>query len=431
MSRDDRTIPISRGILGGRTPGAPRPAKGRTPGTAKLGGALSRGRQERDALGRARLDLGFNIASVALIVFLFAIMLISAPSYPDLPFSIAAWGVLIVTLATALILRFRLPDLLPDGLFATALVLWAAVVALDILGTASPTGWIPLTAAAAVGPALLLCVPVRPARDILIATAALGVTLAVVLLLRSFADIQLLGPGIATVAIAVAPPLVGVEIVRSLSTLVQLELDLVQVQSTVSSPGYAVGMMASEELARLDLAAERLLDGVATGRTTVPLDEATADQAGSIATELRLHLIQGRKETWLYHAVTESALLGPTVTLTDPDGLAAGLTRDQRDGLLTAVWLLISDPVRSGAGQARSLSLDIERAAGPQVAAGSAVATGATMAIVISTTGVPRNGVDPAAWQAIRKVGRHTESFGDSGLRIEITTVSDNTAELT
>lgn len=419
MSPDDRTIPLSRGLLGSRRSGAVGSA------------SLPRGRQERDALGRARLDLGFNIASVALIAFLFAIMVITAPNYPDLAFSLAAWGVLLVTLVTALVLRFRLPDLLPNWLFAVALVLWAVVVALDVLGTATAAAWIPLTAAAAVGPALLLCVPVRPARDIVIATAVLGVVLAAVLLFRSMGHLQMLGPSVATVAIAIAPPLVGMQVVRSLSTLVQLELDLVQVQSTVSSPGYAVGMMASEELARLDLAAERLLDGVATGRTALPLDEATADTAASIATELRLHLIQGRKETWLYHAVTESALLGPTVTLTDPDGLAAGLTRDQRDGLLTAVWLLISDPVRSGAGQARTLSLDIERAAGPQMAAGSAVATGATMAIVITTTGVPRNGVDPAAWQAIRKVGRHAESYSDSALRIEITTVSDTTAELT
>ncbi|MFW8159848.1 hypothetical protein, partial [Klebsiella pneumoniae] len=92
---------------------------------------LPRGRQERDALGRARLDLGFNIASIALIAFLFAIMLITAPYYPELPLSLAAWGILMVTLVTALVLRFRLPDLLPDALFAAALVLWAAVVVLD------------------------------------------------------------------------------------------------------------------------------------------------------------------------------------------------------------------------------------------------------------------------------------------------------------
>jgi hypothetical protein len=52
------------------------------------------------------------------------------------------------------------------------------------------------------------------------------------------------------------------------------------------------------------------------------------------------------------------------------------------------------------------------------------------MSIVITTSGVPRNGVDPAAWQAIRKVGRFAESFSGSALRIEVTTVSDASAEL-
>ncbi|MFF2052704.1 hypothetical protein ACFVU2_13970 [Leifsonia sp. NPDC058194] len=383
--------------------------------------------EERDALGRARLDLGFNIASLALIAFLLVLFLLNVGSYPVLPLGISAWALLAATLVAALVLRFRLPDELPLWLFVSALVLWAAAVGLDIAGTSSPD-WVPLTAAAAVGPALLLCVPVRPPRDIAIVSAVLGVVLAIVLVLRSEGDIRMLGPGVVTIAIAVGPPLISMQIIRSLRTLVQLELDLVQVQSTVSSPGYAVGMMASEELARLDLAAERLLDGVATGRTPLPLDEATADAAASIATELRLHLIQGRKETWLYHAVTESALLGPTVTLADPEGLAAGLKRDQRDGLLTAVWLLISDPVRAGAGQPRSLTLDIARPVAEP--AGSPV-SGTTMGIAIVTTGVPRNGVDPAAWQAIRKVGRFVESFSGSTLRIDITTVSDTTADPT
>jgi hypothetical protein len=268
---------------------------------------------------------------------------------------------------------------------------------------------------------------VRPARDILLAAAALGGVLAIVVVWRALPDLQLLGPGMVTVAIAVAPPVVGTQIVRSLRTLVQLELDLVQVQSTVVSPGYAIGMLASEELARLDLAAERLLDGVATGRTELPLDEDTADAAAGIATELRLHLIQGRTETWLYHAVTESALLGPSVTLSDPEGLAAGLNRDQRDGLLTAVWLLISDPVRAGTGQPRTLTMELARPVGTYPRTSN---PGATMSIVISTSGVPRNGVDPAAWQAIRKVGRYVESFSGSILRIEVTTVSDTSAEL-
>ena len=384
---------------------------------------------ERDALGRARLDIGFNVAAFALIAFQLAVMLINLGSYTALPLSLAAWAGLLVTLVAAVIVRPRLPDELPNGMFYTAIAIWAAVVALDVVGTWAPgdTGAQP-TAAVAVGSALLLCVAARPPSDIVIASIGLGVVLAGEFALRGQHDLSALGPAFVTIALSVAPPLLGVQIVRSLRTLIQLELDLVQVQSTVSSPGYAVGMLASEELARLDLAAERLLDGVASGRTTLPLNEETASAASSIATELRLHLIQGRKETWLYHAVTESALLGPAVALTDSEGLAAALTRDQRDGLLTAVWLLISDPVRQGASQPRSLTLDLSRPSAPEHGDPN---PGARISIVISTTGVPRNGVDPAAWQAIRKVGRYVETFAGSTLRIEITSVSDSSADLT
>ncbi|MFF1571891.1 hypothetical protein ACFVWR_04030 [Leifsonia sp. NPDC058292] len=382
---------------------------------------------ERDALGRARLDLGFNIAAIALIGYQFVVLVLNLGSYPMLTLSCVAWGLLIATLVATLIMHPRLPDELPDWLFFTAIGLWVLVVALDVVGTwsAGDTG-APPTAAVAVGAALLLCATVRPAGDIVIGAIVLGVVLAATFALRGQHELSALGPAFVTIALATAPPLLGVQIVRSLRTLVQLELDLVQVQSTVSSPAYAVGMMASEELARLDLAAERLLDGVATGRTALPLDEATASEAASIATELRLHLIQGRRETWLYHAITESALLGPSVSLTDPEGVAGLLARDQRDGLLTAVWLIISDPVRQGALQTRSLLLDLERVSAPER---SGPTPGGRIRIVISATGVPRNGVDPAAWQAIRKVGRHVETFSDSTLRIEIDSVSHNPAD--
>lgn len=382
---------------------------------------------EQDALGRARLDLGFNVAAVALVGYQFVVMVLNIATYPTLSLSLAAWALLVVTLVAALVMRPRLPDALPDWTFYTALALWAAVVVLDIAGTwtTGDTG-APPTAAVAVGAALLLCATVRPPRDIVVSAIALGVALAAAFALRGQHELDALGPAFVTIALATAPPLLGVQIVQSLRTLVQLELDLVQVQSTVSSPAYAVGMMASEELARLDLAAERLLDGVATGRTLLPLDEATASAAASIATELRLHLIQGRRETWLYHAITESALLGPSVSLTDPDGLAGRLTRDQRDGLLTAVWLIISDPVRQGAVQTRALQIELVRADSSESAVPN---PGARIQIVISATGVPRNGVDPAAWQAIRKVGRHVETFSDSTLRIEIDSVSHNPAD--
>ncbi|MGN6428745.1 MAG: hypothetical protein ACTHMF_18175, partial [Leifsonia sp.] len=135
---------------------------------------------ERDALSRARLDLGFNVATVALIAFLLVLFFLDIGDYPLLGLTIAAWVLVAVTLVAALVLRFRLPDELPLWLYLGGLGMWAVALALDIAGSWPGGGAAaPLTAAAAIGPALLLCVPVRPARDILLAAAALGGVLAI------------------------------------------------------------------------------------------------------------------------------------------------------------------------------------------------------------------------------------------------------------
>jgi len=51
---------------------------------------------------------------------------------------------------------------------------------------------------------------------------------------------------------AVAPPVVAAAIVAIFRRIVGAELERVLVQSTVSAPRFAVGMLASEELARLE-----------------------------------------------------------------------------------------------------------------------------------------------------------------------------------
>ncbi|WP_310889975.1 hypothetical protein [Clavibacter capsici] len=163
------------------------------------------------------------------------------------------------------------------------------------------------------------------------------------------------------------PAAFGVAVVRGFRRVTEMELDRVLVQSTVSAPRYAVGMLASEELARLDLAAEQLLDDVASGREPLPLSPLAASTAASLATELRLHLIEGRRETWLHHAVTESEFLGPDVTLSDPAALAGLLDRRQRDGLLSAVWLLLTSAERRNGvpGVSVQVSLGPSAAAAP------------------------------------------------------------------
>jgi hypothetical protein len=208
---------------------------------------------------------------------------------------------------------------------------------------------------------------------------------------------------------------------------VQVELDRVLVQSNVSQPRFAVGMLASDELARLDLAAEKLLDGVAGGDVPLPLAPKVASQAASLATELRLHLIEGRRETWLHHAVTESEYLGRSVTLVDPSSLAGLLAPPQRDGLLQAVWLLLGDSKTRAPSAAITLTL------GPVAAVQQSVASLAgrrvEVPIVVSTTGIRRNRVTPATWSALERVGEYSASTHESSLRLRVHCVVDNPAE--
>jgi hypothetical protein len=381
-----------------------------------------RNRGERENLGVDTLGNGFDLVAYVLVLYQLSVFLFQLDEYPRILFTAVAWGLFFITAGIAQIARYRFGENVPTWIFWAIIGTWAIVVGFDLAGSGGATDALP-TAAVAVGAGLLLFVTMQSARLVIIASTVLGVTLAVAYAIRGESDLLAIGPAVVTLALAVAPAVLGVGIVRSIRTVVQLERDLAQAQSTVSAPRFAVGLMASAELARLDLDAERLLDGVGSGRTPLPLNAHTASAAATLATELRLHLIQGRRETWLYHAVSESAFLGPAVTVTDPDGLAGLLAADQRDGLLTAVWLLISDPVRQGQSQVQSLQLTMDRV---DRASGAESGGPITIAVAIVTAGVPRNGVDPAAWQAIRKVGRYVETFTGFAMRIEVECVVDN-----
>jgi len=405
-----------------------------------LGVILGRGkRREADATRRviraatprrASLGTGFIGIGAAVVVGLratygFVWFVGLWGTYPDPRPALIAWIVLIVVLVATFITARVIGDQLPDWAFGVFITGLAIAVALDLYAI-----W-PLhdigrnaTAAVTAGMGLLLVITLRRTRDILISVSALGAALVVAMVLNTRSEIDEIGPQVTTLAFAVLPAVIGVVIVNGFRRLVQIELDRVLVQSTVSAPRFAVGMMASEELARLDLAAEELLDSVATGKTKLPLDPKTASVAASLATELRLHLIEGRRETWLYHAITESDMLGKSVTLTDKASLAGLLDPQQRDGLLSAAWLLVSDTIKRGAS--RTVALEV----GPAMASvetphGRKI----TIPIVISTTGVPRNRVDPATWEAIRKVGQYSDSTQNSSLRVDIECLVDNPAD--
>jgi len=406
-----------------------------------LGVILGRGkRREADATRRviraatphrSSLGTGFIGIGAAIVVGLraiyglawFAGQAMAGDVYSELWAAAAAWVVLLAVLGATFVVA-RIIGHLPDWMFVIFCVGLGAAAALDVYSI-----W-PLhdigrhaTAAITAGMGLLVVITLRRTRDILIAVSALGVGLLAAMIINTPLRPSDFAPQVTSLAFAVLPAIIGVVVIGGFRRLVQVELDRVLVQSTVSAPRFAVGMMASEELARLDLAAEELLDTVATGKVKLPLDPKTASVAASLATELRLHLIEGRRETWLYHAITESDHLGKSVTLNDRSSLAGLLDPQQRDGLLSTAWLLVSDAKKN---VSRSVQITVGPATDSlETREGRKI----TVPIVIETTGVARNRVDPATWEAIRKVGHYSDSTQNSSLRVDIACLVDNPAD--
>ncbi|PXA72721.1 hypothetical protein [Cryobacterium arcticum] len=380
-------------------------------------------RANQTGLGSRHLGVGISLSSGFVALFLLWRFAIQWDQYVNPLPTLAAWIILFAATVTTLVLVNRLAGRMPTWMFLTVLATGEIIVGLDLAGYGRGGNLVTYpTAAAAVGALFTILVTVRRGREIVAATLVLGAVIAAGSLTNARSDPFILAPAILTITLCMFPPLVGVSIVRGFRRMVQRELDLVLVQSTVTQPSSAVGMLASEELARIDLDAETLLDDVATGRTALPLSAAKAAAASTLATQLRLHLIEGRRETWLHHALTESEFLGPAVNLDDPAGLAGQLSPEQRDALLLAIWLLISDT--EGAEPTVSLVL------GPLGRiSGQTIGDKLRFPIKMIIEGVPRRRVDPETWQAIRVVGPHIDSVRSGQLHVDIECSIDNPAD--
>lgn len=412
---DPADPPVRRGLAPLRLPGEHGPVTVSSLGTGFLGLA---------ATSLAVLLLLFDVVQ-------FALEFRGYSALGPAVLASVAW-LLLAGLLVALALASRAAgDKLSSLTGSLLLAGLAVVVALDIAAV-FPRGDLgrDLTSAPAVGLVLLAMVGVRSARSVMVAGSVLGV----VIVVGGFAvwvghPVPPLGLEslAATACRAALPPVIAALIVAVFRRIVARELERTLVQSTVSAPRYAVGMLASEELARLDLAAEQLLDDVATGRSRLPLNPASAQAAASLATELRLHLIEGRRQTWLYHAISESDVLGRLVSLSDPDSVAGLLDARQRDGLLQAVWLLLGDsPDRSRRSATR---VTIEVTVGSAEPVGDTAERRMRIPIAIVTIGVARNRVDPGTWNAVRKVGRYTDTQRGGSLSLSIDCVVERPAE--
>ena len=389
---------------------------------------IGRASAHRGTLGTAFLGLGAAIVVCLRAVYGLSWFAALWSSYPLPEFAIASWLVLIAIIVFAIVASRAIGDRIPDWMFVVFLFGIAVAAALDLvavwdlhdIGRNS-------TAGLAAGMALLLLVTLRGRVELLTSAAVFGVALAIAMFLDAPTDVPIdadwIAPQITGLALAVLPTVIGVVIVETFRRLVQVELDRVLVQSTVSAPRFAVGMLASEELARLDLAAEELLQSVAGRKVVLPLIPKNASIAAQLATELRLHLIEGRRETWLYHAISESEMLGRSVTLIDKSALAGLLDPGQRDGLLSTAWLLVSENLKPS--QNRTLTIQL----GPVAPGGSVPDRKILVPITVTTTGVARNRVDSGVWDAVSRVGRYSDSTQDASLRVDIQCLVDNPAE--
>lgn len=397
--------------------------RGRTQSSPTATRAMRQARAMGARLGTGRLGIGTGIVAGLLVLIGLARFAWNYDEYPDTVLISIAWLLLVASLGSVAVSIAARGENMPGWMYAGILSMIAIVIALDFIAIwpmQNLAAW--SSASAAAGAGLLIAVTLRSTRDILIPAVALVVVFAVAFPLSTPPSIDKLPHQLAVIALATLPPFMGVYMVRFFRQLVQTELDRVLVQSTVSAPRFAVGMLASEELARLDLAAEELLDSVATGRTKLPLTPKMASTAASLATELRLHLIEGRRETWLYHAVTESETLGKSVVLTDPGSLAGLLSPVQRDGLFAAVWLLVTEKPKSPANV--KLTLGPATATVPGLPAGMIC-----IPVALRTTGVARNRVGPAVWEALSRVGHFSDGVESSSLRVDIQCIVENPAD--
>jgi hypothetical protein len=328
--------------------------------------------------------------------------------------TVVAWLIVIGAFAAAVLLARRSRGVLAPWAFRTLLAVDAVALGLDhtaLLLTDDSANY--LTIGIGVGATLLACVTFRPLGSILAATIALAALSLAFLAWQSFADSQSAAFGFAQLVLTVMPALAGIVIVRSFGQLVQRELDRTVIESTIDAPRFGLGLLASAELARLDLAAEELLQDVATGRVDLPLDRELASTASSLATDLRRTLVAGRRETWLHHAITESEYLAPAVTLSDPGGLAGYLEPVQRDGLLSAIWLIVDESGRSNP----TIDLSVNSQGVPSR---STPDDRMGLPIVMSVGGIPRRRIDPAVWSALSRVGQYSVDARAGRLRVSV-----------
>jgi hypothetical protein len=379
----------------------------------------------RSAHGGRRLAVGVTAAAGVIVLAHLAHAVGLAGVVPPGTSLAPAW-IAFAAVAIAAVVATRGLTRVQDWTHVLVLIALVVPIAMDLSATAGllHLGVTP-TAAPAAATLLLPVVALRETRTPVAASSVIAGALAVATLLQASSAGTWTAAGLAIAATAVVPVILVAMGVRGFRRLVGRELDLSLVQSTVATPRSAVGMRASEELAELDYDAESLLEDVGSGRIEIPMPSEAAERAGRLAVRLRIRLIEGRTDTWLRHAVTESAYLSRRVSVDDPQGLAGLLSPTQREGLLLALWLIAGQRRRKAVEpplevRVRCRECELRDADEGDAADRPRGVDEAGMAIDLDVSGLIARRVDAAAWDALDTVGVHEVVPVPDGFRIEL-----------
>jgi hypothetical protein len=381
-------------------------------------------RPDRAASARATLgtsQLGTSLAIAGSMVLLHSLwrFLLSLGEFPSPLLSASSWLLLLAASALSIIAVRASGYLLGNLAFAFLLGSLAIVVVLDLAAVwDARSDRIYPTAAVAAGGVLLGTVTLRSVRDVAISSSVLGGALIGSFLIRPDADPLNTGIEVLLTAFAVMPPLIACILVASYRRMVLMALDRVLIQSTVMAPAFGVSMLESEELAHVDLEVEQLFDDIASGREPLPLEPDRAKRAGELSTVLRRHLVAGRRHTWLHHAIAESDFLSVSVELRDDDALAALLDQRQRDGLLSALWLLMYGEQRTTRHAVVTF--------GPAIPFAQKGRQRLRFPITIEARGMRRVDVEPATWQHLGRTGRYVDTTTTGALMVVIECTVDS-----
>jgi len=375
----------------------------------------TRGRRHA-AIGTRRLWLGTVLILAFQIVFDFVNTIERIDAYRDVVPVFTGWAVLLVADAAIIVVTRVLGEHLPTWLFGLWYSALVIVIALDLTASwGMPNPGDALTVGLSASLSLVLAIVTRSTPQIFFAASGLTLATGVAWAFMGGYDAATAPETVYTLCRMLFPVLITALIIASFRRLMRRETEEMLSHSAIAAPRLTVGIEASEQLARLDLAAESLLSAVADGRMRLPLSEEVAKRAGSLATELRLHLLESRSKTWLGLALDESPLLGKKVRVEDPSSSAGLLNTRQRVALLSALWLLHDE--RGGAS--RSPHEPIALSFGPPT---RAMETDHFEAIPIrvDVPGSTRMMIDPGVWEHFARVGRYREALAGFGMRIDI-----------